>query len=161
MQINLIVAMAANRAIGKDNQLLWHLPADLKHFKQTTMGAPILMGRKTYQSIGRALPGRTNIIMTHDANFKAEGCVIVHSISAALAAACLEKNIFVIGGAMIYEQLLPQATRIYLTIVHQAFEGDSFFPELDLTQWQEIQRQDFAADATNSLPFSFITLEKK
>jgi dihydrofolate reductase len=125
------------------------------------MGAPILMGRKTYQSIGRALPGRTNIIMTHDANFKAEGCVIVHSISAALAAACLEKNIFVIGGAMIYEQLLPQATRIYLTIVHQAFEGDSFFPELDLTQWQEIQRQDFAADATNSLPFSFITLEKK
>ena len=130
MRISIIVAMSENRVIGKDNQLPWHLPADLHHFKSLTMGKPILMGRKTHKSIGRVLPGRCNVVITHDKNFQACGCVVANSIRTALAAVSYSDEVFVIGGALLYEQMLSMAQRIYLTIVHHEFEGDVFFPNL-------------------------------
>lgn len=160
MRISAVVAMSENRAIGKDNQLLWHLPADLKHFKQITMAKPILMGRKTYQSIGRPLPGRTNVVITHDENFKAEGCVVVHSIQAALDAVHDQDEICVIGGAKLYQQMLPLVDRIYLTLVHQHFSGDAFFPELNPAEWKEVERVECAADDKNAHSFSMLVLER-
>lgn len=161
MHLSAIVAMSQNRAIGKDNKLLWHLPADLAHFKHITMSKPILMGRKTFQSIGRPLPGRCNIVITRDRNFHAEGCVIVHSPHDALDAANDYEEAFVIGGAELYHLLLPKVQRLYLTIVHHHFTGDAFFPELDLSEWRECERVDHQADAKNQYPFSFITLERQ
>ncbi|EKD72330.1 MAG: Dihydrofolate reductase [uncultured bacterium] len=161
MRISAIVAMSENRVIGKDNQLLWHLPADLQHFKQVTMGKPILMGRKTYQSIGRPLPGRCNIVMTHDSAFVAEGCVIVDSMDAALAVVKESDEIFIIGGAIVYRQLLSFVQRIYMTVVHHEFAGDAFFPELNLAEWQETARERHAADEKHQYAFSFITWERK
>jgi len=160
MKISIVVAMAANRVIGNNNQLPWHLPADLKHFKQTTMGKPILMGRKTWESIGRALPGRTNIVITRDENYAAPGCVVVHSIEAAMQAAQQQDEVMVIGGAEFYRQVLPRADTIYLTRIHQDFEGDAFFPELDETGWQEVARVDCDADDRNPYAYSFIRLDR-
>jgi dihydrofolate reductase len=161
MRISAVVAMSDNRVIGKDNQLLWHLPADLKHFKQITMGKPILMGRKTFQSIGRPLPGRVNIVITQDKNFKADGCVVVHSIQAALKAVENQAEICVIGGAELYRQMLPIIQRIYLTIVHHDFSGDAFFPELDMNEWKEVERTELASDEKNNYSCSFLVLDKK
>ncbi len=141
MRISAIVAMSQNRVIGKDNQLPWHLPADLKRFKKLTMGHPILMGRKTYESIGHALPGRLNIIITHDRAFKAKDCVIVHSIDEALQAAEKYDEVFVIGGALLFQQMWSLIERLYLTIIHQDFVGDVFFPEIDLAKWREIESE--------------------
>jgi len=160
MKISIVVAMAANRVIGNNNRLPWHLPADLKHFKQTTMGKPILMGRKTWESIGRALPGRTNIVITRDENYAAPGCVVVHSIEAAMQAAQQQDEVMVIGGAEFYRQVLPRADTIYLTRIHQDFEGDAFFPELDETGWQEVARVDCDADDRNPCAYSFIRLDR-
>jgi len=160
MKISIIVAMAANGVIGNNNQLPWHLPADLKHFKATTMGKPIIMGRKTWESIGRPLPGRTNIVITRDENYMADGCVVVHSIDGALAAAAGHEEIMVIGGAEFYRQVLPQASMIYLTRVHADFEGDTCFPGLDDEQWHEVAREDFDADENNPHAYSFIRLER-
>ncbi len=160
MKISIIVAMSTNRVIGRDNQLPWHLPADLKHFKQTTMGKPILMGRKTWESIGRPLPGRTNIVITRDENFEAPGCVVVHSIDSALQAAGQQDEIMVIGGADFYCQALPRADAIYLTLVHEDFEGDVFFPELDEAGWKEVERVDCEADDRNPHAYSFIRLDR-
>jgi dihydrofolate reductase len=161
MRISAIVAMSQNRAIGKNNQLPWHLPADLKHFKQVTMGRPILMGRKTYESIGRPLPGRYNIVITRDANFQAPGCLVTTSIDTALAAVAESDEIFIIGGALLYQQMMPRIHRLYLTVIQQEVEGDAFFPELDLNQWYEIERVDHSADEKNPHPYSFIVLDKK
>ena len=160
MKISIIVAMGTNRVIGSNNRLPWHLPADLKHFKSTTMGKPIIMGRKTWESIGRPLPGRTNVVVTRDEDYTAEGCVVVHSIEAALAACSDEPEVMVIGGAEFYRQVLPRTSTIYLTRIHHDFDGDTLFPALDEADWREIEREDFAADADNPHAYSFIRLER-
>jgi dihydrofolate reductase len=160
MLISAVVAISENRAIGKDNQLLWHLPSDLKHFKQITLGKPILMGRKTYQSIGRPLPGRKNIIITRDKNFNAEGCEVVHSIQAALELVRDQEEVCVIGGAELYRQMLPNTQRIYMTIVHHTFSGDVFFPELNLSEWKEVERVECSSDEKNEYACSFLKLER-
>jgi len=160
MKISIVVAMAANGVIGRDNQLPWYLPADLWHFKQTTMGKPILMGRKTYESIGRPLPGRTNIVITRDEGYVAEGCVVVHSIEAALQAAGEQEEIMVIGGAEFYRQVLPHADTLYLTRIHEDFEGDTLFPELNAAEWREVERTDCEADDKNPYRYSFVRLDR-
>jgi dihydrofolate reductase len=160
MKISIVVAMAANGVIGQDNQLPWRLPADLRHFKQTTMGKPILMGRKTYESIGRPLPGRTNIVITRDAGYTAEGCVVVHSIEAAMQAAASQDEIMVIGGAEFYRQVLPYTDTIYLTRIHEDFEGDTYFPELNAGEWREVERTDCMPDENNPYRYSFVLLER-
>lgn len=160
MKLSIVVAMAANGIIGRDNRLPWHLPADLQHFKQTTMGKPILMGRKTYESIGRPLPGRTNIVITRDSQYRAAGCVVVNSIDAALEAAGEQDEIMIIGGADFYRQVLPQADTIYLTLVHESFEGDTRFPDLHDADWREVERSDHAADSRNPHDYSFIRLDR-
>jgi dihydrofolate reductase len=157
--LSFVVAMARNRVIGKDNGLPWRLPADLRHFKVITMGKPIIMGRKTFDSIGRPLPGRTNIVVTRDPAYQAEGCVVAHSIEAALAAAGEAEEVMIIGGADFYRQLLPRADRIYLTRIDAEIEGDTWFPELDAAQWRERSREDHVPDADNPYPYSFIVLE--
>lgn len=160
--LSAIVAMAENRVIGKDNKLPWHLPADLKHFKSITTGHPILMGRKTYESIGRPLPNRTNIIMTRDAAYHAAGCIVVTSIEKALEQATVHEagEIFIIGGAEIYRQLMPHIQRIYLTIVHHQFDGDAYFPELDMDEWKKVENVKHAPDEQNIYAYEFVTLER-
>ena len=160
MHLAAIVAMSENRVIGQHNRLPWHLPADLRHFKAITLDKPILMGRKTYQSIGRALPNRCNVIITRDMNFDAPGCVVVDSIETALDAVAYSDEVFVIGGAQLYEQLLPRTQRIYMTIVHHQFEGDAYFPVLNHAEWRELERNDYVADGQNPYAYSFIILEK-
>ncbi len=158
--ISMIVAMAENRAIGKNNELLWHLPKDFQHFKSVTMGKPILMGRKTFESIGKALPGRKNIVITRDNNFTAEDIVIVHSITAALEATEEFDDVMVIGGASFYEQMLPVTETLYLTVVHQDFEADAFFPEIKAEEWEVVEQVKHEADEKHAYPYSFITYRR-
>ena len=160
MKLSVIVAMAANRVIGHENRLPWHLPADLQHFKATTLGKPVLMGRKTWESIGRPLPGRTNIVITRDTAYTAEGCVVAHSLGEAIQAAGEAEEIMIIGGAELYRQALPQTDRLYLTLVHGDFEGDTRFPEWQQDEWRETARIDHGADDKNPHAYSFITLER-
>ena len=160
MKISIVVAMASNGVIGRDNELPWHLPADLQHFKKTTMGKPILMGRKTWESIGRPLPGRTNVVITRDTAYRAEGCVVVNSIDAALEASSGQDEVMVIGGADFYRQVLPLADTIYLTRIHATISGDTCFPELNVADWREVERSDHAADEKNLHDYSFIRLER-
>jgi len=160
MKISIVVAMDANGVIGRDNELPWHLPADLQHFKKTTMGKPILMGRKTWESIGRPLPGRTNIVITRDSDYQADGCVVVNSIDAAMAAAAEQDEVMVIGGAEFYRQVLPRADTLYLTRIHASFDGDTVFPELNAADWREVERSDQSADEKNPHDYSFIRLER-
>lgn len=157
MHISAIVAISENRVMGKNNQLPWHLPADLRHFKEITLGKPIIMGRKTFESIGRPLPGRQNIVITRDKTFQAPGCSVFHSIDSALSA-LNEEEAFIIGGAQLFEQMMPRIECIYLTIIHENFEGDVVFPELDISQWKEIDRLDCQPDEKNMYSYSFITL---
>lgn len=161
MRISAIVAMDQNRLIGNNNQLPWYLPADLRHFKKITMGSPILMGRKTFESIGKALPGRCNVVITRDVNFDAPGCVTANSIETALSSVNYSPEIFVIGGSALLEQMLPRIERLYLTLIHHQFKGDVFFPEINLSEWKEIQREDCQADDENKYDYSFLVLEKK
>ena len=160
MTLSIVVAMDTNGVIGRDNGLPWHLPADLQHFKQTTMGKPILMGRKTQESIGRPLPGRTNIVITRDSGYRVEGCVVVNSIEAALEAAGEQDEIMVIGGAEFYRQVLSHTDTIYLTRIHETFDGDICFPELNDADWLEVERSDHAADSKNPHNYSFIRLDR-
>ncbi len=161
MRISIVVAMDENRLIGVDNCLPWRLPADLKHFKSVTMGKPILMGRKTHESIGRVLPGRSNIVVTRDPDYQAEGCLVAHNIDDAVGLAGDAAELMVIGGAEFYEQCLPRAQRIYLTQVHSSFEGgDSWFPHLVRDQWRELEREDHFPDADNPHAYSFIVLDR-
>lgn len=160
MLIQAIVAMSENRVIGRDNQLPWHLPADLRHFKQITLGSPIVMGRNTFLSIGRPLPGRRNIIISRNPDFQAAGCEVFHSVDEALAALATHPAIFIIGGAQLYQTLLPSTDRLHLTLIHENFEGDAFFPEIDSSEWQEMVREKHGADAENPYSYSFITLER-
>jgi dihydrofolate reductase len=162
----LIWAMSRNRVIGRNNALPWYLPEDLKYFKRVTMGKPIIMGRKTWESIGRPLPGRTNIIVSRNTNFEAEGAKVVHSLDEAMEMA---ENIalindgdeaVVMGGAEIYRQALSRADRLYLTQVHAEVEGDAFFPEFDIERWHELGREDFSASGPNPYDYSFVILER-
>lgn len=160
MKISLVVAMDENRLIGARNRLPWRLPADLRHFKRVTMGHPIVMGRRTWESIGRALPGRTNIVMTRRSDYHAEGAVVVDSLDAAKAAAGECDELMIIGGARLYEQVLPEADRIYLTEIHAAFEGDTYFPELPHDEWACVSRRDCDGDDRNPFDYSFLVLER-
>ena len=160
MIVSMVVAIAENNAIGKNNQLLWYLPADLKHFRVITTGHTVIMGRKTYDSVGKPLPNRRNIIITRQ-DMTIEGCEVVKSIEEALALSSSEEEVFIVGGAEIYKQSMHLTDRIYLTIVHQKFDGDSFFPEIEDAEWQETERADYEPDEKNKLPYSFITLERR
>ena len=160
MIVSLVVAMARNGVIGRDNTLPWHLPADLRHFKSVTWGKPILMGRKTFQSIGRALPGRTNLVLTRDPHWRADGVVVLHSVSAALAQIGAAPELAVIGGADIFRLLLPQATRIHLTRIEAEIAGDTSFPAIDPAQWVERDRHECPADERNAYAMTFMTLER-
>ena len=160
--LSAIAAMAENRVIGKNNKMPWHLPADLKHFKAVTTGHPVLMGRKTYESIGKPLPNRTNIILTRDTHYTAPDCVIVNNIETALSMANeLDMDeVFVIGGAEIYQILLPKIQRIYLTKIHFKVAGDAYFPELNMAEWKKMNSEDHQADVNNAYDYSFIVLER-
>lgn len=160
MITSIIVAIAKNNAIGKDNKLLWYLPNDLKHFKDVTTGHTVIMGRKTFESVGKPLPKRRNIVVTRRA-ISIEGCEVVSSIEAALTLCADEEEVFIVGGAEIYKQSIPLTDRIYLTKVDQDFDGDSFFPELDAAEWKETERENFEPDDRNKLKYSFITLERR
>ncbi len=158
--ISLIVAMDQNGLIGRDNDLPWRLSADLQYFKQITMGKPIIMGRKTHESIGRPLPGRQNIVISKNNKFMAAGCVLVSSIADALLAAGDVEEVMFMGGASLYEQVLPQVNRLYLTQVHASLEGDTWFPQWDQAAWREISRVDHLADEKNAFDYSFMVLER-
>ncbi len=164
MKKSIIVAQSTNRVIGKNNQLPWHLPADLAHFKKTTYNHPIIMGRATYQSIGRPLPKRTNIILTRNTTYNAPtSCKIAHNLDQALSHAkqTQAKEVFIIGGAQIYAQTLPIADTLYLTQVHTTIEGDTFFPPIDPTQWKQISKKNHPADSTNPYAYTFIKYLRK
>lgn len=163
MNVSFIVAVAANNVIGKDNRLIWHLPADMKFFRDTTMGHCVITGRKNYESIPdkfRPLSGRTNIVVTRDKSYQAPGATVVHSVEEALAKAKAmgEPEAFIIGGADIFKQTLPLADTIYLTEVHHSFDGDVHFPVLDKKEWKEIKREERKADEKNAYDLSFVTL---
>lgn len=157
MTVSLIVAVSRNGVIGNEGKLPWRLPADLKRFKQLTMGHPILMGRKTFESIGKPLPGRTNIVITRQKDFQACGATVAHSLEEALQMCENEAEVFVIGGAEIYKQALPLADHIYLTRIGQDFQGDTYLFNIDPTVWKETSRDDFLTD---SLPYSFIAYDR-
>jgi dihydrofolate reductase len=155
--IKIIVAMSKNRVIGNNNELIWKLSSDLKRFKELTTGHPVVMGRKTYESIGRPLPNRRNIIITRNSEYEIEGCETVSSLEEALL--LTGSNCFIIGGGEIYKQSLELADKIYLTLVHHEFEGDTQFPELG-TEWATIDTKDFTADEKNQYDYSFIEYER-
>ena len=166
MHISMIWAMSTNRVIGRDNSLPWRLPRDMKHFMTTTLGKPVVMGRKTLESMKSPLPGRTNIVLTTNTDYKREGVKVVHTLEDALAQAQAQCEIdgqdelMIIGGADIYALGLPIATRLYITHVHAELEGDVFFPEFDLASWQKVQSEDFAADERDSADFTIAIYER-
>ena len=159
--ISLIVAMAQNGVIGRDNAMPWRLPEDLKRFRAFTLGKPILMGRKTFESIGRPLEGRTNLVLTRDRSWFAHGVIVVHSVEEALTQASASDELVVIGGAEIYRLVLPFARRIYLTHVHADVQGDITFPEFDATQWADVEYSSQPADDEHAYPVTFVTLERR
>lgn len=159
--ISLIAAMAENGAIGRDNCLPWRLPDDLKRFKALTLGKTVLMGRKTFESIGRPLPGRSNLVLTRDSAWTAAGVVVVHSLGQALGCARDAEELVAIGGAEIFRLLMPFARRLYLTLVHAQISGDTFFPDFDPTQWADVECRSHPADERNPYPFTFVTFERK
>jgi len=159
--ISLIVAMAQNGVIGRDNALPWRLPEDLKRFKEFTLGKPILMGRKTFEAIGRPLPGRANLVLTRDRDWRAAGVIPVHSVEEALLQTRTCDELVVIGGAEIYRLLLPFARRIYLTHVHADIPGDTYFPAFDPAQWDDVDYQTQPADERHAHPITFVTLERR
>lgn len=160
MTLSLIVAMDNNGVIGRDGGLPWHLPADLGYFRDITMGKPIIMGRKTYESIGRPLPGRRNIVVTRNADYKVPGCEVVNSIAAAEALASAAEEVMMIGGATLYVDTLPIADRLYITEVDAEVEGDARFPAIDHEEWQEISRSAFSANEKNNFDYSFVVYDR-
>ncbi len=159
MNLSIIVAIAENNVIGNNNQLIWHLPNDLKYFKEITMGHHMIMGRKTWESIGRALPGRTTIVVTRDKSFSAPGALVAHSLEDALEMAKTDSEVFVVGGGELYRQSLPLVNKFYLTRVHRSFEGDTFFPEIDMSQWVEVSSKK-GEPTHDGLEFTYIVLER-
>jgi dihydrofolate reductase len=156
--ISFIFAMDENQLIGRGNELPWHLPADLQHFKRVTMGRPVIMGRKTFESIGRPLPGRKNVILTRQQDYSADGCDVIHSIEE-LASYGVDE-LFVIGGAQLFAKLLPMARRMYVTRIGHAFEGDAYFPEIDWSNWQLISETEGTVDEKNRYPHIFQVYER-
>lgn len=161
MTLSIIVAASRNNVIGKDNQLIWRLSADLKRFKALTTGHTIIMGRKTFDSIGKPLPNRTSVIITRQVDYKQEGCIVVHSLEEALDVVKNQEKAFIIGGGTIYEQAIEKADELYLTLVHKDFDGDAFFPEIDIDQWESTEREDCFADDKNEYAYSFINYKRK
>ncbi len=160
MKISLIVALADNRVIGKDKQMPWHLSADLKRFKAITWGKPILMGRKTHESIGCALLGRKNIILTSNPAYYAEGCLVARSIKEAMELAGDADELMIIGGASLYESFLSKADRLYLTLIERDYEGDAFFPEFSLEGWRVVECETIADDPSVDFTYRFLVLER-
>lgn len=161
MRLSIIVAMDDQQLIGKDNGLPWHLPADLGYFKQTTTGKTVLMGRKTYESIGRPLPNRRNIVISRNSAFEAPGCEVVESIEQALALAQDEQEVMVMGGASFYQQMLPQVDRLYITQIEGSFEGDAYFPAFDRDAFVETKRETHQPDENNPHTYHFTILERQ
>lgn len=163
MRVSLIAALAENGVIGCDNRLPWRLPADLQHFKQLTMGKPLVMGRKTRESIGRTLPGRMNIVVTRDPRFQVAGCVVVHGIGQALQAAADAgaDEVMIMGGAELYAQVLARVDRLYLTEVKARVEGNIRFPDFDRRNWREVAREPHSADARNEYDYDFVVLDRR
>ncbi len=161
MQRSLVVAVARNGVIGRDNQLPWRLPDDLAYFKRVTMGRAVIMGRRTYQSIGKPLPGRTNIVVTRDPEFRAPGCVVARSLDAAWRAAAGADEACVIGGSSLFGEALPTADVIHLTEVEADVEGDTYFPPFDRSEWRETEVARHAADERHAYPFRIVRLERR
>lgn len=160
-RLEFVVAVARNGVIGRGNALPWRLPADLQHFKRTTMGHPILMGRRTWESIGRPLPGRTNLVLTRAADFDAPGATVVHTLEEARRAAAGSESVMVIGGAELYRALFPEAVVLHLTEVHADVDGDVRFPDWDRTQWRETWREEHPADERHAWPYAFVRFERR
>jgi len=164
MKLAIIAALGQFRVIGNENKLPWHLPADLKYFKQTTMGKPIIMGRKTYESIGRPLPGRKNIVLSSNKQLQIPGVEVVHSIKDAVSSAQAVEHAeeaMVIGGADLFKTSLPQAHRLYLTYIDEEFPGDTFFPEINNDDWLEVSQDIHQPDANNAYVYRFVVLERR
>jgi dihydrofolate reductase len=159
--ISFVVAMTPARVMGRAGRLPWHIPADLAHFKRLTISKPVVMGRRTFEAIGRPLAQRHNIVVTRDLSYVAEGCTIAHSVEEALIAAGSVLEIAVIGGAQIFEELLPRADILHITYVHAEIDGDTFFPPLDLNDWREHDRRDEGVGPRNAYPLSFVTLYRR
>jgi dihydrofolate reductase len=161
-RISIIAALAANNTIGRDNGLPWHQSADLKHFKALTMGHHLIMGRRTYDSVGAPLPGRTTIVVTHDDDFRVPGVLVAHSVDEALALVPPEEDeVFICGGAVIFEQFLHRADRMYLTRLHADVAGDTFFPEFDdVSEWRLADSEHCEADEKNDYPYTFLTYDR-
>lgn len=159
--LSMIVAHADNRVIGKDNDMPWHLPADLAYFKKTTLGKPIIMGRKTYESIGRPLPGRKNIVISRDKNYSAEGIETVTSVEEALALVSEVEEVMVIGGGAIYQHCLPAAQRLYITHIDADIDGDTYFPDYDLKEWQLAASEVREADEKNIYKLNFCVYQRR
>ena len=161
MQLSIIVAMDRNRVIGRGGTLPWHISSDLKNFKKITMGKPILMGRKTHDSIGKPLPGRENIILTNNKKYLAEGCTVKNTLDEVYSYCEEQLELVVMGGAILYSQTLDKADKLYITEVNASVNGDTFFPEYKSSQWREISRESFNADENNEFDYSFTVLERK
>ncbi|PKH50301.1 diacylglycerol kinase [Tenacibaculum sp. Bg11-29] len=161
--ITIIAAIANNKALGKDNDLIWHLPADLKRFKKVTSGHHILMGRNTFESIGKPLPNRTSVIITRNNDYFKDGCLVANSIEEAIELSKEDAAVFIIGGAQIYKQALERelVDRLDITIVHHDFEADVFFPEIDMNVWKEASRENFKTDEKNKYDYSFVSYIRK
>lgn len=159
-KISIIVAMAQNNAIGINNTLPWRCPEDLKHFKALTMGHHMIMGRKTFDSIGKPLPGRTTVVVSRNRELKIEGCIVAHSLNEAITACAGDDEIFIVGGAELYSQALPLANKMYLTEIQQEISGDAFFPAFDLDEWSEVAREQRSQEIPQPLAYHFITYQR-
>jgi dihydrofolate reductase len=159
-RVTLIVAVADNGVIGRDNALPWHLPEDLKRFKRITLGKPVVMGRKTFESIGKPLPGRLNVVMTRAADYRRDGVTVVHDVEGAARAAGAADEIMIIGGSDLFRLFLPRATRVHITRVHADVAGDVHWPALDAAQWRLVEREEFAADERHAYPMTFESWER-
>ncbi len=160
-RLSILVAMASNRTIGINNTLPWRCPEDLKHFKALTMGHHMIMGRKTFESIGKPLPGRTTVVVTRNRELKIEGCIIAHSLQNAIVACGNDEEIFIVGGADLYAQALPLVDTLYITEIHQDVNGDAHFPELNPAEWQEVTREKFSQQTPQPLEYHFVEYQRK
>jgi dihydrofolate reductase len=158
--ISIIVAIAKNNVIGANNQLIWHISEDLKRFKTLTTGHHIIMGRRTFESIGKPLPNRTNIIVSRNKEYVADGCIVVASLEEALTESARDSEVFIIGGGELYRQALPLAHKLYLTRVHKSFDGDTYFPEINSGEWKEVFREEKKPASEGELGYAFVNLER-
>ena len=159
--ISIIAAVDKNFLIGRENELPWHLPADLKYFKNITMGKPILMGRKTFESIGKPLPGRRNIVISRQSDFMAQGCEVVSTLDEAIALVANVEEIMIVGGATLFQQFLPRADRLYLTQIDASFEGEIYFPTVNFNDWVLLKKEEHLKDEKNQYDYRFLVLERK